>query len=105
MEVEKEKLYKEFSHRGVTVCRAYYESMPCQMFALEMSDEKMLKIAKDTYDLLISNGWEDGDMSMIGNGHDDDSRACMIDGDFWKFMEKAAVENGMIYYEDIKEGE
>ena len=26
-----------------------------------------------------------------------------IEADFWKFIEKAAIENGMRYYEDIEE--
>ena len=31
-----EILFKEFSHKGVTITRYDFESMPCSMFAKEM---------------------------------------------------------------------
>ena len=108
----KADLEKEFRYNGVTVTRQDYESMPCSMFATELSDEVMQKIAKETYEWLISIGWEDAQVSkyladrtksLEGMKTEEQIEADAIEADFWKYMEKVAIENGMRYYEDIEE--
>lgn len=105
-------LFKEFSHNGVTITRYDFESMPCPMFAKELSDDVMQKITKETYEWLISIGWENAQVSkyledrtksLEGMKTEEQIEADAIESDFWKFVEKAAIENGMRYYEDIKE--
>ena len=109
----KADLEKEFKFKGVTVTRQDYESMPCAMFATELNDGEMQKIAKETYEWLISIGWEDAQVSKYLEDRtkslermktEEQIEADAIEADFWKYMEKAAVENGMRYYEDIGEG-
>ena len=97
---------KEFTYKGVTITRYDYEAMPDPMCAVEFSDEEMQKIAQDTYEYLLSNGWSDKEISeYLGDNldylNDDNDTAEMIKDDFWRFMEKAAIENGMKYYEDM----
>lgn len=99
---------RAFRFNGVTLTRQDYESMPCSMFATELSDKVMQKIAKETYEWLISNGWEDAQISKylgddVGKMRHKSNEAYAIEADYWKFMEKAAIENGMRYYEDIGE--
>lgn len=130
---------RAFRFNGVTVTRQDYESMPCPMFATELSDEVMQKIAKDTYEYLLGNGWEDAQISkylgdnigksqerfrahaVLDQGYEkfmeslrdvpqptpqerkELIEADALEADYWKFMEKAAIENGMRYYEDIGE--
>lgn len=107
-----EILFKEFSHNGVTITRDDFESMPCPMFAKELGDDVMQKIAKAAYEYLIGIGWEDSQVSKyLGDrkkkASEFDSTEVIeldaIEADFWSFIEKAAIENGMKYYEDIKE--
>ena len=102
---------KEFTYKGVTITRYDYESLPDPMAAGDLDDKTMQKIAYDIYDLLVSNGWDDKTIDMyLGRNldelEDEDNRdANMIKDDFWRFMEQAAIENGMKYYEDMSEGE
>ena len=105
-----EILFNEFSHNGVTITRYDFESMPCRMFAKELGDDVMQKIAKETYEWLISIGWEDAQVSkyledrtksLEGMKTEEQIEADAIEADFWKYMEKTAIENGMRYYEDI----
>ena len=107
-----EILFKEFSHNGVTITRYDFESMPCPMFAKELCDDVMQKIAKETYEHLIGIGWEDSQVAKyIGarkqNVSEFDSKEIIefdaIEADFFQFIEKLAIENGMRYYEDIEE--
>lgn len=108
----KADLEKEFKFKGVTLTRQDYESMPCAMFATELNDEEMQKIAKETYEWLISIGWEEAQVSkyledrtksLEGMKTEEIIEADAIEADFWKYMEKVAIENGMRYYEDIEE--
>ena len=98
---------EEFSCHGVMVSRYDYESLPCPMAASMLGDETMQKIANDIYDYLMSNGWDDRAIDrFLGRSLDemapeDDRDANMIRDDFWRFMEKAAIDNGMQYYEDM----
>jgi hypothetical protein len=109
-----EILFKEFSHKGVTITRYDFEAMPCPMFAKELGDDVMQKIAKEAYEYLIGIGWEDSQVSkylgaMKNKVSEFDTtfdttemiEADAIEADFWTFIEKAAIENGMRYYEDI----
>lgn len=107
-----EILFKEFSHKGVTITRYDFESMPCPMFAKELGDDVMQKIAKEAYEYLIGIGWEDSQVTKyLGarkqNVSEFDATEIIefdaIEADFFQFIEKAAIENGMRYYEDIKE--
>lgn len=107
-----EILFKEFSHKGVAITRYDFESMPCPMFAKELGDDVMQKIAKRAYEYLIGIGWEDlqvskylGAMKKKVSEFDATEmiEADALEADFWKFIEKAAIENGMRYYEDIGE--
>lgn len=101
---------EEFSCHGVTVSRYDYESLPCPMAASMLDDETMQKIANDIYDYLMSNGWDDRVIDRyLGKSIDemapeDDRDANMIRDDFWRFMEKAAIDNGMLYYQDTRCG-
>lgn len=107
-----EILFKEFSHNGVTITRYDFESMPCPMFAKELGDDVMQKIAKDAYEYLIGIGWEDSQVTKYLGARKQkvsefDATETIemdaIEADFYQFIEKAAIENGMRYYEDIKE--
>lgn len=105
-------LSKEFSHNGVTITRYDFESMPCPMYAKELGDDVMQKIAKDAYEYLIGIGWEYSQISKyLGDRKHKVSEfnttetieMDALEADFWGAIEKAAIENGMRYYEDIKE--
>ena len=107
-----EILFKEFSHKGVTITRYDFEAMPCPMFAKELGDDVMQKIAKEAYEYLIGVGWEDSQVSKYLGARKQkvsefDATETIemdaIEADYWQFIEKAAIENGMRYYEDIKE--
>ena len=107
-----EILFKEFSHKGVTITRYDFEAMPCPMFAKELGDDVMQKISKEAYEYLIGVGWEDSQVSKYLGARKQkvsefDATETIemdaIEADFWKFIEKAAIENGMRYYEDIEE--
>lgn len=99
---------KVFSHKGVLITRYDYEGMPCPMAASELDDATMQKIAEDTYDLLVSSGWDDRTIGLyLGESLDEledegNRDANMIKDAFWRYMEQAAIENGMKYYEDMK---
>ena len=109
---DEKALFKEFSHKGVTITRYDYEAMPDPMFAEELGDDVMQKIARETYEWLISAGWEERQVSKYLE-HPRKPIECFetaeqieadaIEDDYWRFMEKAAIENGMRYYEDIEE--
>ena len=105
-------LFKEFSYKGVTITRYDFESMPRPMFAKELGDDVMQKIAKDAYEYLIGIGWEDSQVTKyLGPRKQKVSEfdatemieMDAIEADFYHFIEKAAIENGMRNYEDIKE--
>ena len=107
-----EILFKEFSHKGVTITRYDFESMPCPMFANELGDDVMQKIAETAYEYLIGIGWEDSQVTKyLGarnqNVSEFDTAETIemdaLEADFWGAIEKAAIKNGMRYYEDIKE--
>lgn len=108
----KADLEKEFKFKGVTVTRQDYESMPCAMLATDLNDVEMQKISKEAYEWLISIGWEDAQVSkyledrtksLEGMKTEEQIEADAIEEDFWWAIEKAAIDNGMRYYEDIKE--
>ena len=101
---------KEFTYKGVTITRYDYESLPDPMAASKVDDKTMQRIAYDIYDYLSSDGWTDDEISKYLGSHLDDVLDNDWDGDaikdeFWRYMEKAAIENGMKYYEDMPEGE
>ena len=82
------------------------------MFAKELGDDVMQKIAKDAYEYLIGIGWEDSQVTKYLGAtkqkvSEFDAMETIemdsIEADFYQFIEKAAIENGMRYYEDIKE--
>lgn len=107
-----EILFKEFSHKGVTITRYDFESMPCPMFAKELGDDVMQKIAEAVYEYLIGIGWEDSQVSKYLGARKqkvsefnatETIEMDNIESDFFIFIEKSAIENGMRYYEDIKE--
>lgn len=113
MDVEKQRVYleKEFAYNGVVISRWEYEGMPCSMCALGVDDDTMQEIAKDTYEYLISKGWEDSHIKKyLGeNTHvledEEGSEGDAIKCDYWRYMEQAAIEHGMQYYEDMNEEE
>lgn len=102
---------KEFSFGGVTLTRQDYESMPCPMCAEGVDDATMQKIAECTHGYLIGIGWEQRQVDRyLAPGAAvsdfegaDEIEADAITADYWRFMEKAAIENGMRYYEDMEE--
>lgn len=102
-------LNKEFSCGGVALTRCDYESMPCPMCAAGVDDATMQKIAEDTHDDLINIGWEQRQIDKyLAPGVTvsdfegaDEIEADAITADYWRSMEKAAIERGMKYYEDI----
>lgn len=104
-------LDKQFAYNGVVISRVDYEGMPCSMYALGVDDDTMQEIAKDTYEYLISRGWEDSHIKkyLDENTHnledEDGSEGDAIKSDFWRFMEQSAIEHGMQYYEDMNEEE
>lgn len=102
---------KEFSCGGVTLTRQDYESMPCPMCAAGVDDATMQKIAEDAHGYLIGIGWEQRQVDKyLAPGvavsdfeGADEIEADAITADYWRFMEKAAIENGMRYYEAMEE--
>lgn len=59
---------------------------------------------------MSSANWSDEDISKYLGSNldevlDDDWKGDAIKDEFWRYMEKAAIENGMKYYEDMPEGE
>ena len=105
-----DELEKEFTYKGVTITRYDYESLPDPMAAGDLDDKTMQKIAYDIYDYLSSANWSDEDISKYLGSNldevlDDDWKGDAIKDEFWRYMEKAAIENGMKYYEDMPEGE
>ena len=106
MKESMDDMEKEFTCKGVTITRYDYESLPDPMAAGDLDDKTMQRIADDIYDLLVSNGWDDKTIDMyLGRNLDeledeDNMDANMIKDDFWRFMEKAAIENGMEYYDE-----
>ena len=109
---ELDDMAQEFKAGGVIITRYDYESLPDPMCAAELHDETMQKIAQDTYEYLLENGWEDKTIDRYLGEHLDDlddsydgRDARLVKDDFWKFMEQAAVENGMRYYKDMSDEE
>ena len=107
---ENDDMEKEFVCKGVSITRYDYESLPDPMAASQLDDETMQKIACDIYDYLSSANWSDEEISKYLGSHlddvlDDDWKGDEIKDEFWRYMEKAAIENGMKYYEDMPEGE
>ena len=107
---ENDDMEKEFVCNGVSITRYDYESLPDPMAASQLDDETMQKIACDIYDYLSSANWSDEEISKYLGSHlddvlDDDWKGDEIKDEFWRYMEKAAIENGMKYYEDMPEGE
>ena len=97
---------KEFTYKGVTVTRYDYESLPCPMAASKLDDKTMQNIVTDIYDYLSSVGWEDDEIAKylgpnLDEVLDDDRRREQINSEFWQYMERAALDNGMEYYEDM----
>lgn len=89
------------------ITRYDYESLPCPMCAEELGDDVMQKIADDTHNLLLFDGWSEADLgkylgSSLDEFEDENSVGDRVKSDFWRRMEKAALDNGMRYYEDIK---
>ena len=104
-----DELEKEFWYQGLLLTRYDYESMPCPMHATGIDDDTMQKIAKDTCERLIGMGWTQEQVSKYLGEHvddilDGDSEGDQIKSDFWRYMEKAAIDNGMQYYEDMTDG-
>jgi hypothetical protein len=101
---------KEFTYKGVTITRYDYESLPSPMAASKLDDKTMQNIAVDIYDYLSSAGWEDDEIAKylgpnLDEVLDDDWKGEQIKDEFWRYMEQAAIENGMKYYEDMPEDE
>lgn len=93
-------LEKAFKFGGVSITRLDYEGLPLPMAASELPDDEMQQIAEDIYGYLIGNGWDSAEItSCLASFDEDDEKANKLKDDFWKFMEKAAVEHGMRYYE------
>ena len=105
-EKSSDDMEKEFAYKGVTVTRYDYESLPCPMAASKLDDKTMQNVATDIYDYLSSTGWEDDEIAKylgpnLDEVLDDDRRGEQINSEFWQYMERAALDNGMEYYEDI----
>lgn len=108
-------MYKEFSCNGVKITRYDYEAMPCPMFAKEIDDDVMQKIANETYDELLAYGWSEKQIRRYLDREskeyspillfEENDEADLIEDNFWRIMEGAAIRNGMRYYEDIEEQE
>ncbi len=101
---------KEFTYKGVTITRYDYESLPEPMAASQLDDKTMQRIAYDIYDYLSSAGWGDDEIAKylgpnLDEVLDDDWKGEQIKDEFWQYMENAALENGMDYYEDLPEDE
>ena len=100
------RIDKEFRSGGVVITRYDYESLPCPMCAEVISDERMQNIADDIHGYLLGSGWTDWQISKYLGTHlddvlDDDADGDRLKSDFWKYMEKAAIDNGMVYYESL----
>jgi hypothetical protein len=101
---------KEFWSGGVMITRYDYESLPCPMCAEILDDSIMQKIADDTHGYLLDAGWTDQQISKYLGPHldevlDDDREGDQLRSEFWRYMEKSAIENGMAYYEDMPKDE
>lgn len=99
-------LDKEFRHKSVAVTRRDYEGLPCPMAAAKVDDATMQAIADDTYGYLLNFCRDDKQMAAALSGRDSalDYMSDKIRGKYWEFMEQAAREHGMQYYEDEGDG-
>ena len=94
---------KEFSFKGITICRNDYESMPCPIRTDRVSDESMQKLAETIYDVLVSQyRFTDDDIAYwTEHAGEIDDRAERFDEAFWRELEGIGIRDfGMTYYED-----
>lgn len=100
-------LDKEFRHKSVSVTRRDYEGLPCPMAAAKVDDTTMQAIVDDTYGRLLDFCRDDKQMAAALSGRDGalDYMSDKIRGKYWEFMEQAAREHGMQYYEDEGDGD
>ena len=96
-----DKLSKIFRHGPVAISRQDYESMPCPMAALAVSDKTMRSIAEDVH-AEMNVRYTDAELERLFPDTDSDE-AEMCQDEFWRVLEKVAIAYGMKYYEDMTE--
>lgn len=97
-------LEKYFEVNGMPiVSRLDYEGLPCAMYGMEFSDEKMQRLADLIYNSLSVNyRIEDKTLKeYFSENRDNVEDVEDIDNAFWREMEECAVYLGMRYYEDM----
>lgn len=94
---------EDFFVNGIKIIsRAEYESLPCPLCSIEISDETMQKIANEIYNSMkVNYGKETTENYFNKLNVGDEDFTEDIDDFFWREMENIALNNGMRYYEDI----
>lgn len=98
---------EDFFVNGIKVIsRNEYESLPCSMCAIELSDETMQKIANEIYNSMkVNYGKETAETYFNNFNVGDEDFTEEVNDFFWKEMEEIALNNGMRYYDDMCEEE
>lgn len=83
-----------FRFRNSTITRGELESLPCPFCTAEITDQQMYNIVKET------------DLSTKGRMHLPNTNALNFNNDkiseiWWEELEKAALAEGVMYYEDL----
>jgi hypothetical protein len=94
---------EDFFVNGIKIIsRTEYESLPCPLCSIEISDETMQKIANEIYNSMKVNYGKEITENYFNNFNVGDKDFTEeVDDFFWKEMEEIALNNGMRYYEDI----
>lgn len=96
-------LAKEFPIKGTnrTISRGFYESLPDAMMAWDWNDEKMQRLA-DNISVMLSTYYDP--INLFEEDGNEEEREDW-ENTFFRCSEEAAVNMGMIYYEDLTDEE
>lgn len=95
------ELSKIFRDGPIAISRQDYESMPCPMAALLVSDDGMQAIAWHIHAKMLRDGWSEDQLERMLGSDDDTDDVEMCNDEFWRTAERAAISFGMKYREDL----
>jgi hypothetical protein len=98
---------EDFFVNGIRIIsRTEYESLPCPLCSIEISDETMQKIANEVYNSMkVNYGKETAETYFKVFNVGDEDFTEEVNDFFWREMEEIALKNGMRYYDDMCEEE